>query len=507
MAATMILDLPPELISSIVAYLSTDDVFAFRLANGQLERASFAHFGHRFFRKKGYMITSPSLDVLRQVALHAELRKYVQHVWFNPDCFTFVYMDSWQDNGSEVAIKRRIAYTGCTTDHRNLLSNAARSLQEVLVRVLKTLPNLETLGMRRSEDHSPWGWSKLRDVVGEDPRVLGPIPNGEARELSRPTSLFIAIINALAVSGTKLKRLYTDAIELDNIDPGFLTQEALVKACCSILYLETNITKGFLDKRRVLQDYILLSDPTSYGKGLVRLLSACPNLLEIGLQIFPDRKQSHMVAPNYHDPQSWRHSYPYLCLENLVANVHLPHLTRVKLEKLTTSPATLLALLNPSSHCLRSLKLRDIRLLPSSSVVEHENETLTEDPHRPWQPIFTFLLNGTPHLTYLLLNHLMHSHGGVSFVPNPPTLLPPSETDPTTGAPNPAYGELLAAGGGSSDHFFEKCSHIALEVQGDREEVREKVAELVEGHWYCRPMFSQAMDDGLWHTDTSDEEW
>jgi len=502
MTETTILDLPPELISSIVAYLCPEDVFTLRLANGQLERASFAHFGFRFFRKKGYMITSPSLHVLQQVASHSELRKYVQHVWFNPDCFTFVYMDRCHEIGTEVEVRRRMAYTESTTDHRNLLSNGATNLQEVLVKVLKTLRNLETIGMRRSEDHSPWGWKKLRDAVGEDPRVLGPIPSGKARELSAPTGLFIAIINALAASDVKLKRLYTDAIELDNIDPPSLTQKALIRACNSILYLETNIIKGFLNQRQNSQDYFILSNPTSYGKGLVHLLSACPNLLEIGLQIFPDRKQSHMIAPNHHDPQSWRQSYPYLCLQTLASNIHLPHLTRVKLEKLTTSPTTLLSLLTPSSHSLQSLKLRDIRLLPDNND-DASHDTITT-PDRPWQPIFTFLHNSTPNLTYLLLNHLMHPHGGVSFHPNPPPLLPPSETDPTTGAPNPAFGDGSSS---SADSFFERCAHIALEVRGSREEVRARVGEVREGHWYCRPLFGRAMDDGLWHTDTSDEDW
>jgi hypothetical protein len=33
------------------------------------------------------------------------------------------------------------------------------------------------------------------------------------------------------------------------------------------------------------------------------------------------------------------------------------------------------------------------------------------------------------------------------------------------------------------------------------------VRALVNGHWYGRNLFSYEMDESLWHTDTSDEEW
>ena len=54
--------------------------------------------------------------------------------------------------------------------------------------------------------------------------------------------------------------------------------------------------------------------------------------------------------------------------------------------------------------------------------------------------------------------------------------------------------------------LFTKYDHITLEVSG-REDVHKRLDEVRERHWYHKPLFSYAMDEELWHTDTSDEEW
>lgn len=74
--------LPPEILAEVFTYLDDIDVFHGRLSGRYLERASFAYFGKHFFRKKGYMVTTASLDVLQKIAAHEELRKYPQHVWY-----------------------------------------------------------------------------------------------------------------------------------------------------------------------------------------------------------------------------------------------------------------------------------------------------------------------------------------------------------------------------------------------------------------------------------------
>ncbi|KAK0915059.1 hypothetical protein LTR02_001410 [Friedmanniomyces endolithicus] len=321
---TKLTKLPSELISAIVSFLEDSDVRTTRLTCRAIERASLAHFGHRFFRKKGYMITSPSLDVLACIAAHKDLSKYVQHVWLNPDCFTFVHpacapdpQEAPDPENPESLLqllslsdrKRYEAYQTVKQDHSGLLQTWGQQLQEVLTPVFAALPNLKTVGMRRSEDHAPWGWRCLKDIVGEDPRDLGSIPSGPMRSLSDPTKLFLAVIVAAAAANVQLRRFYIDAIELDNIQPASLAQETLDKACGSIWYLEINITKAWLYKHQKTE---FAPERGDYGSGLVKLLKATTQLKDMALQIFPDRQPTN----EQRDVEFWRKAIrTYVCRE------------------------------------------------------------------------------------------------------------------------------------------------------------------------------------------------
>ena len=167
--------------------------------------------------------------MLKSVANHDELRKYVQHVWFNPDCYTYVQpkcapdeeIDEEGESVERVDLlsvedkKKWDAYLECITDHGQLL--AKPKLAEELTYAFSKLPNLLTIGMRRSEKYEPWGWKKLAEVIGEEPRVLGPNPSGPKYTLEAPTKLFVAIINAVVGANIELKRLYTDVVEIEAV--------------------------------------------------------------------------------------------------------------------------------------------------------------------------------------------------------------------------------------------------------------------------------------------------
>lgn len=494
-----ILDLPAELVGHICSHLDDADCFSARISNRALEQASFTYFGTHFFRKKGFMITSPSLRVLQDIANHQELSKYVQHVWFNPDCYTFNPPDCCpEENGEESndndwdgvalssakkvkqdpATKRRYdAYRRCQIDRAKLLLSKPRvqtGIEALLTAVLQRLPNLVTVGMRRSEEYSPYGWSMLQEAVGQDPRIIGPITSGPWIYLSETTTLFEAIISALASTRTRLKRLYTDAVELDNIHIEDLPLWKLQAACSSILYLELNIVRGSLIEHPVFKSQLHKtldsSQSDEFGANLVAMLTAMPSLREIGLQILPDRSDSN----RFHDP---RQSYSYLTFKRLVTEVRLANLTRIKLQSITTTATILQDFFKPSAANITSLKLRDISLLSSEAEI------------RPWQDCFNLLATHCPKLDYVLFYHLMRDRGGVSFVEEPPEVMPEESEEYVVG-----------------QAVFEKYSHITLEVQG-QEAVREKLEEVTELHWYHQPLFSYAMDEDLWHTDTSDEEW
>jgi hypothetical protein len=525
--ATSLLDLPPELIASTFSYLDDGEFFVARAAARHLERASFSAFGKRFFRKKGYMITTDSLDVLQHVASHRELRAYVQHVWFNPDCYTFgpmLFPDGHFDDWDEVDTEdyysddpdtnrnNHEAHAACMNDHHRLLQSD-RILADRLKTAFSSLPNLKTVGMRRSDQHSPWGWRRLRDAIGRDPRELGDLPWTHQSGASGPTLLYAAMIQALDSSSATIQRLYTDAIEIDLILPRVLPSDVLQRACNSLLYLEINVTKGSASfAHRPPNDGISSSlssqrhELPQYGSSLIRLLSASPKLRELGLMIFPDRTQSHLMAPE----EGWLLSYPYQTLIHLAAGMQLHNLRRIKLEKFTTTASTLTKLLQPSAKHLTSIKLRDIRLLDDDDDDKYP-ATDSSATERPWQPIFSFLATSCPKLSYLLLYHLSHPTGTIRFV----QYLPPPDADNTSGESVPdtdtvnftSYENIsVEAGVPHSDPDTEGREKRAA-IMAARGAVGERVRALVEGHWYGRNTFSYDMDEMVWHTDTSDEEW
>ncbi|KAL1584408.1 hypothetical protein WHR41_06308 [Cladosporium halotolerans] len=523
--STTILDLPSELIASIFHFLNDGDIFAARSANRVLERASFSFFAKRFFRKKGYMITTPSLQVLQSVAAHEELRPYVQHVWFNPDCFTFGSLNpitptdhACPSAGTESGIDGRLpdftqseqsryeAYSECIEDYHQLIFSETK-LAEMLTAAFATLPNLKAVGMRRSDQHSPWGWQRLKDAIGQDPRELGEIPEGQSFLLSGPTQLYIPLMKALAASGAIIQRLYTDAIEIDDISPEALPQEALAEASCSVLYLEINATKGNLIKLDLPGAGNAQSTSVQNPSGLSKLLSATPNLRELGLMIFPDRKQSHLIPPQPYRPESWRTSYPYKALERLSASIKLQNLRRIKLEKFTVSPSILISLLQPSAQHLTSIKLRDIRLLPD--LQDSATSTFNPNADRTWEPIFNFLATFCPKLSYLLLYHLSHPSGGIRFVANASHTQPEDQivTHLEGAGEFMDYENISVEAGIPHSDPDLQGPEKREEIMRARRVVGDRVRALVEGHWYGRNTYSYEMDDLLWHTDTSDEEW
>lgn len=552
-----LLDLPSELIAAIFQHLDDDtDFFATRLANRSLETASLTPFGRRFFRKKGYMLTTPSLDVLDCVAKSSKLRKYVgsllhllttsnflvlifgryvQHVWFNPDCYTFISpacapeedieCDDAEDESEDehIEIVQRVdllsdadsrkwkAYQEVMEDHQNLLDGDATILEKLLEEILSNLPNLKIIGMRRSEDHSPWGWRNLQQAVGEDPRVIGPIPTRPMPFLSDPTKLFKALVSAVATSGTCLQRFYTDAVEVDNMPMNWLRQDTLQTALRSMLYLEINVSKAVLPPSSTPY-YRVLRDVGKCGDGLLKVFqAAAPTLLELGLQIFPELRRAHFMYTGYGSDTWKQQSNQYITFDKIVENMRFEHLARLKLEKIVATPESLESFLFPSKDKLTSLKMRDIRLLNS------------EDGDRPWERVFTFLLSSVPKLDYLLLYQLLYTHGGISFVEKPPRPSSATIYNPNTGTPNPStpqdlvnthdaghfayvYGDLHAPEARGGGGTFREYEHITLEASG-REEVVAKLGKVRERHWYCGNVYSYAMDEEVWHTDTSDEEW
>lgn len=374
--------------------------------------------------------------------------------------------------------KKWQAYGNAMSDHTSLLDGSAENLQSLLERVLHQLPNVKILGMRRSEDHKPWGWRRLKDSVGEDPRVLGPIPSQPAYGLSDSTKLFAAMVSAVAATGTRVQRLYTDAVEIDNLPFHCLPDRVLQPALRSMLYLEINVSKAWLAMRSSPYHRVL-RDESNYGDGLLRVFqAAAPTLLELGLQIFPEMGRTR--PQRAYDVAYWKTTYPYLAFEKINDNVQFQHLTRLKLEKIVAMHITLEAFLSRSREHLTSLKMRDIRLLQ------------TEEVSRPWEPMLAFLRTSVPNLSYLLLHQLSHATGKITFED-------PSAARAALIGPNANVSS-------SQDPRFTEYEHVTLEAK-TRDEVIRRLDKARSKHWYAGSVYTYPMDDEVWHTDTSDEEW
>ncbi|QIW99448.1 hypothetical protein AMS68_004966 [Peltaster fructicola] len=301
--------LPPELISQIVTLLPRSDILVVRQTSKYIESSSFDHFAHLFFRKRGFMITTESLNVLTSISRHHGLCKHVQHLWFNPDCFTFVNNPFWTLDSDdeeptpryEDQMRRARLFDEYVHDHWDLLYSSR--LQEILAEVFKSLPMLRTVGMRRGT-YKPYGWQTVSNNVGLDPRILGGEVSLYTTAFADPTYLFIAIIKALATSRKRIRRLYTDAIQIDHVDQRLMLSESDCRhALDSVQYVEINATG--LPEARDVTDPSALRGTGKHASNLETLLGSMHELLEIGMTIFRDPKQRHMIPPEPRRLQSY----------------------------------------------------------------------------------------------------------------------------------------------------------------------------------------------------------
>jgi hypothetical protein len=88
--------LPAELVCQFAEFLPPHERFNLRLVCRHAEYALFGLFRSQF-REVGFMITTRSLEILRGISTHPVLADVVEHVWFNPNCFTHVTAGSRDD--------------------------------------------------------------------------------------------------------------------------------------------------------------------------------------------------------------------------------------------------------------------------------------------------------------------------------------------------------------------------------------------------------------------------
>jgi hypothetical protein len=145
--------LPTELVSWICTHLEPCDLFALRLASGDIAAKGFHHFAKRFFTSLHLLVTSDNLALLKDIADHPLLRACVREVWITPALFEGEYDLSIEDysrgpgsNVAHIRDARYAAYQAAVADHLNIAMTPV--LQRAFDDAFERFPNLKSVGLR-----------------------------------------------------------------------------------------------------------------------------------------------------------------------------------------------------------------------------------------------------------------------------------------------------------------------------------------------------------------------
>ncbi|KAL1837765.1 hypothetical protein VTJ49DRAFT_3429 [Mycothermus thermophilus] len=147
--------LPLEILLRITHHISTVDLGNVRLTCRALERATFSFFSHEFFRKKQFMITTFSLQVLLDISKHPTLSPCLKHVILSTDRPKAT--EPW---GRVITEEQSVQLELALADHMQLLTTGR--LRDMLTDVFTNLKHLETVDIRnfnspsRHRDRTQW---------------------------------------------------------------------------------------------------------------------------------------------------------------------------------------------------------------------------------------------------------------------------------------------------------------------------------------------------------------
>ena len=382
-----LLGLTPELVGMIFHHLDDESILVARGLNRYLKHSSMECFGKRFFREKGYMITSPGLQVLKSVAEHEQLAKYVKHVWFSYRCDDKSHsillpeqhsdFNDAEDKDEEHRTtatrlsahpqadgrgRRESVYTRYTKDHQQRLSRS--EFPKRLTVVFSKLRNLRTVGIRDHQDHE----SHRRCWTDATMRLM-------------PTFLLVAIIRAVAASDISLARLYTGMVSIELSHFRDVPQTVLNKALGSLSSLEAHVTM------LRYMGWTGLSEDDADRK----FLMGTNTLRELRLQCSPNLHPGRVVT--MYRPRDWDVDNLFSrCFDSFVPSGTLVHLQKLSLEGITTNQSTLLGFLQNCPHSLQSLNLH------SADLLQQQGLGTWKTAWKQWRPIFDHI---STHLTEL----------------------------------------------------------------------------------------------------------
>ncbi|CAD0084068.1 unnamed protein product [Aureobasidium vineae] len=155
-----LVDLPPELLLRVAAFLTTSELGHFRLASKHIEAVLCESFAREFFTKKQFMLEQPSLQALLDISNHPTLASRLSEVVISTHVLP--------PDPEIVTSTGKAMYEAGYVSHDVLM--ATGQALHMLSTAFSKLPNLRTVGLRdynglgryrdgQSATWKSWGWS------------------------------------------------------------------------------------------------------------------------------------------------------------------------------------------------------------------------------------------------------------------------------------------------------------------------------------------------------------
>lgn len=400
-----LLDLPPELLLRVSAFLTTPELGNFRLTSKPIESILFDSFAREFFTKKQFMLEQPSLQALIDISNHPTLASRLSEVVISTHVLP--------SDPDLVSPTSRAMYAAGHVNH-NVLMASGQALH-MLSEAFSKLPNLRTVGLRdynglgRYRDGKwatwkSWGWSFGWDGMSTY--------NADNRNSQR----MLETISCEPVLPLILYSLGQSKVSPENIHVFLRKHQKLTQQSFNILdgYMGDKIIPVLSNMRGLM--LALGNDTTPYHYGrvmkatksdiannlpLARLLQRTPKLETLRLNF----DQSIKFASDFLDwlgsPLS-THGPPTALT---TASVSLPQLTALELGMTTVPAETLLKVL--TKFDLESFSLWKVKLYAR----------LPSQPEDCWQAMLHDLaaaLRQKTHLRSVLIGYPSQLHHGMA---------------------------------------------------------------------------------------------
>ncbi|KAI5196051.1 hypothetical protein E4T42_07093 [Aureobasidium subglaciale] len=398
-----LVDLPPELLLRISAYLTTIELGNFRLISKHVENTIFDSFAREFFTKKQFMLEQVSLQALVDISNHPTLAPRLAEVVISTHVFP---------SDHELATPcGKAMYEAGYASHDVLL--ATGQALNMLSDAFSKLPNLRTIGLRdyngrgrfRDGDLATWkswawsfGWEDmsayspagqfLRPLVLISPEAILPLvfyALGQAKVSPESVHIFLR----------KHARLTPRSFDILNGYLGEKVRPVLGEIKELMLAIGPDTPQSYFR-----------SDPSN-GHGpatdapLTRLLERTPKLETLRLNFDPRQSFAARFLDWLGDPVSGQ-AHPSTSL--VTQPVLLPRLSALELGMLSISADVLLKVL--TKFDLQSFSLWKVTLDDVSESGEEDH----------WQPLLYDLAAALPQSTRLksvLIGFPSHTCRGV----------------------------------------------------------------------------------------------